>query len=94
MDEIQDSKQYRAMVKLVGEKEANDFLKKAPVDLDDLIAKKTVERQKVINERDANDKYKLATGQKKAFDDAARDTVKPINTVLSLATKLRSVKLK
>lgn len=86
---LMDSKAYKAFVKLVGDKQAQEMIEKSDEELKEVISAHTVAMEQASNETKAVPAYQSAVAVKKDFENALKEQQKP----LKLATKLASVVL-
>ena len=91
-DELLDSKEYKKLVKQMGEENCREFFQKSEEDLRALIAECEVQKKEAKNQTKANDSYRQAAGVLKDFNGALRDAMKPLNEKVSAATAIIAVR--
>ena len=74
--DLTETKEYKALVTVMGKTEAKEFLKKSDKDLEDMIIANEIHTKEVNNSISSNSEYKKALAIKKDFDDAKRDRLK------------------
>jgi hypothetical protein len=83
--DLYDTKEYKKAVKIMGEKNAREFIRRDTDNLKNLIAMNKVHVQDAELKTKANDAYKKACETKSDFERGLRDTKKPLEIASSLA---------
>lgn len=88
-DDVFETKEFKKLRKFMGDKNAKEFVKKSPKELDEMIASATVDVQKAVDETRSNTELQRAEEKVKLFKSSLRDAVAPKKAVIAMATKLR-----
>lgn len=88
--EIVDTKAFKAAQKLMGEKNASEFLKKSNEELKELLALNSVHIEEATQKTKQNDAYRKATETVADFKGALRESLKSCMVSSKLAAMILS----
>ena len=84
--ELMETKEFKALAKAIGEKNAKEFIQKDTTELKENISLNTLHVNKVQAAKKANEKYQEHCEAKKLFDSAATEECKPHELQIRMAS--------
>ena len=84
---LQDTKEFKALAKAIGESEARELVSRDEDALKALIAAHTVSMDQATAETKSAPAYVSAVEIKKDFDKALREQIKPLKLAVKMAAK-------
>jgi len=86
--ELMETKEFKVIKKIMGEKNAKEFIRRESDDLKNLIALNKMHIQEATAKTKSNDAYLKACETKKDFEGALRETVKPLEAASTMAARV------
>lgn len=92
--DLEDTKEYKAALKVLGDKNLREFLARTDEELKELIVANTLHMQEATIKTKTSSKYVEASETKSVFDKALREDIKPnkiANALASLVIRSRKI---